>query len=522
MSRISHFFCSLRLTVVLLAAGLLLVFLGTLAQVHEGLYVAQARYFRSWFVWNPTIGDSKWPLLLPGGYLIGSMLLLNLVAAHIKRFQFNTRKVGIHLTHGGLVLLLLGQLLTDMLSRESSMQLEEGMGKNYSEDFRATELTFINTADSAMDTVISIPEENLTRRGEIKTESLPVTVKVLAYWPNCEISQPPPASAQPVMADQGLFTNFSVLPLNSAEDGDEKAKFAVLMEVFTDKSSLGTFLVPSGMDGATEQMVRFNGTDYSLACVFAPMMGGNLLAIAKSGDMRGAGMVTFPEADLNRRGELSNATLPFKIRVKEFWPQCRLYERPGKNTLSPVITAGPGVGALVSPQALVTDTDHRNLPGTVVELIEDGKSLGTRLLWTGWNARYQSQEPIFISGKPYRLVFQFKRYYENYRLGLVKFTHDQYKGTAIPSNFASRIRILNPQKNEDRSVLIKMNSPLRYNGITYYQAGFDERRPDVTILQVVKNPSWLTPYFACVIVGLGLIYQFSIHLWAFATKRKSA
>ena len=85
LNRLVKALTSLRLTVVLLCAGLLLVFVGTLAQVHEGLYQAQTRYFKSWFIWQPTIGDHQWRILLPGGYLIGSLLLLNLIAAHATR-----------------------------------------------------------------------------------------------------------------------------------------------------------------------------------------------------------------------------------------------------------------------------------------------------------------------------------------------------------------------------------------------------------------------------------------------------
>src|SRR5580698_2221449 len=125
LDRIAKFFCSLRLTVVLLGAGLVLVFVGTLAQVHEGLYAAQVRYFRSWYIWQPTIGDHTWPIILPGGYLLGNLLLFNLIAAHIKRFKFTTSKIGIQLIHGGLILLLLGQLLTDLFAQESSMRLSE-------------------------------------------------------------------------------------------------------------------------------------------------------------------------------------------------------------------------------------------------------------------------------------------------------------------------------------------------------------------------------------------------------------
>ena len=97
---------SLRLTVVLLTAGLVLVLVGTLAQVHEGLYQAQTRYFKHWFVWGITMFGHKISLGLPGGYLIGTLLLVNLTAAHIKRFQRTWKKLGIHLTHAGVVLLL--------------------------------------------------------------------------------------------------------------------------------------------------------------------------------------------------------------------------------------------------------------------------------------------------------------------------------------------------------------------------------------------------------------------------------
>src|SRR5216117_65624 len=116
---------SLRLTVVLLCAGLLLVFVGTLAQVHEGLYQAQTRYFRSWFVWHPTIGDYQWPILLPGGYLLGTLLIVNLLAAHATRFKFTKKKIGIILVHAGVVCLLVGQLLTDQQANDTRMNQDD-------------------------------------------------------------------------------------------------------------------------------------------------------------------------------------------------------------------------------------------------------------------------------------------------------------------------------------------------------------------------------------------------------------
>src|ERR1044072_8428147 len=106
LDRLTKFFCSLRLTIVLLAFAVLLVFFGTLAQVDEGLYAAQARWFRSFFVVNAHIGWLPIPIF-PGGYLIGGLLLINLISAHIERFKFTWKKSGILLVHFGLILLLL-------------------------------------------------------------------------------------------------------------------------------------------------------------------------------------------------------------------------------------------------------------------------------------------------------------------------------------------------------------------------------------------------------------------------------
>ena len=104
---------------------------------------------------------------------------------------------------------------------------------------------------------------------------------------------------------------------------------------------------------------------------------------------------------------------------------------------------------------------------------------------------------------------------------MLKFSHDRYAGTEIPKNFSSRIRLNSPDGRDDREVLIYMNNPLRYAGLTFYQAGF-ENDDKTTILQVVRNPSWQLPYISCSLMTLGLIVQFGIHLVAFIARRRTA
>ena len=119
------------------------------------------------------------------------------------------------------------------------------------------------------------------------------------------------------------------------------------------------------------------------------------------------------------------------------------------------------------------------------------------------------------------MALRFARHYQPYTLTLLKFSHDRYPGTQIPRNFSSRLRLTTPDGRNDREVLIYMNNPLRYDGLTFYQAGF-ENNDRTTVLQVVRNPSWKLPYVACGVMALGLVWQFGLHLVGFGARRGSA
>ncbi|MBL9173273.1 MAG: cytochrome c biogenesis protein ResB [Verrucomicrobiales bacterium] len=386
---------SLRLTVVLLGLGILVTFFGTLAQTEDGLYIAQQKYFRSWAsVWSPHDPAWKWLRIpLPGGYLLGTLLVLNLLAAHTTRFKPTWRKSGIFLTHLGVMMLLLGQLATDLFSRESRMSFPEGEWRNYSEDFQKTELVFLgDTQDPSMDLVISIPDSVLARGGEIRHPQLPFTVRVREFAENASIRSR------------------------------------------------------------------------------APMV------------------------DTNR---------------------------------PPAATQGVGTKAVFSPAPPVRTMNDRNLPGTVVELADaNGASLGTWLFGLVLN-----EQPVESGGRTWRVALRPTRYYQPFSVKLLKTTHEVYTGTrtasdprGIPRNFASRVQLERPATGEKREVDISMNEPLRYGGLTFYQHQMDREEMTrggrgISVLQVVRNPSWIAPYFGTVFVLAGLIIQFLIHLVGFLRKR---
>jgi hypothetical protein len=265
LHRAIRFITSLRLTVVCLGLGILLVFLGTLAQVNEGLYNAQARWFRSFFVWWGPQG-ANWQIpLLPGGYLVGTVLLVNLIAAHIKRFQKTWKKLGIHITHAGIILLLLGQLATDLLSRETQMSFAEGESRNYSMSSRYNELVFVSDAGEAEE-VIAVPDNLLAGRDEIKHEKLPFSIRVKRYYINSDVRpRAPMVDKDPPPASSGFGPDVTLLPLPETKKMDEQNVPAVIFELLGPQGSLGTWL---GQIKLRDQEIKVGGKVWKMTLRF--------------------------------------------------------------------------------------------------------------------------------------------------------------------------------------------------------------------------------------------------------------
>jgi hypothetical protein len=250
MNHLWKFFTSLRLTVTLLSFGIVLVFIGTVAQADEGLYQAQARYFKHWFVSGFSFFGRQVPVPLPGGYLIGTLLLINLTAAFIKRFQWTTKKLGVHLTHIGIILLLVGQLATDLFSRETQMRIFEGEAKNYSESSLDYELAFVSDADANTEDVVVIPQQLLARGGELQHEKLPFTVRVKSWWPNStlEFRAPMATNLPPPLTSNGVARSFDFSETKPTHAMDDKNVPVAVIELAAPSGPLGVW-VAAGWSG---------------------------------------------------------------------------------------------------------------------------------------------------------------------------------------------------------------------------------------------------------------------------------
>ncbi len=377
---------SLKLTVVLLAFSMLLVFFGTLDQIHLGIHKAQTIYFESFFtVWpfrEAGYSLTELGLPLPGGFLIGILLILNLSCSHFRYFRKSWKKTGIALIHTGVALLIASGFLTSFLQKETQMWIDEGAESNYTTDPKDAELVIIETTDPKKDIVTSIPHEQMTRGTTLTHENLPFSINVLEYFSNS-------ASGKPTKEDPGLIANEGI-----------------------------------------------------------------------------------------------GAKMQFKI-----------FEAP-----------------------MTYRHDTINTPSSLIHITADKKDLGKWIVSPFFNDRFSTQTFNF-QDKTYTISLRPRRKYLPYSIKLVDFKHDVYPGTTIPKNYSSKVEITHHEKKEVRPALIYMNHPLRYEGLTFFQASFGKNNT-ASMFQVVKNEGWLIPYIAVALVGIGMIVQFMMHLIKFLKKSK--
>ena len=97
------------------------------------------------------------PVPLPGGYLLGGLLLINLMTSAAFRYQLKFKHAGIWITHSGLALMLISELVTDLTEKESIMIINEGESTNFSKDFHEDEFVLIDESGEQTDEVLSLP-----------------------------------------------------------------------------------------------------------------------------------------------------------------------------------------------------------------------------------------------------------------------------------------------------------------------------------------------------------------------------
>ncbi|MCK5675492.1 MAG: cytochrome c biogenesis protein ResB, partial [Verrucomicrobia bacterium] len=451
---------SLKLTVVLLCLSMVLVFAGTLAQVDKGIWTVMDQYFRCLIAWidlhvffprSMDIPDVRIPF--PGGFLIGWLLVINLITVHWASFKVQVsggRKVA------GIVFLLLGVLVT------AGVMFGWGTASVAATESDAFWRVFLRLG-----------------RG---------TLAAVVFYIACLLLYRKRAGM--VLLHGGIL--FLLI-----------GEFATALFAVEATMTIKEGETVSYIDHSRQLELSFTDTsnpDFDTVTVVP-------------GDALKDGALIKPDG------------LPFDIKVNRYMvnsnnPQPLQGISESLRSRYPQYE-GHGARLYVTEQPEASGASGtRNAPAVDVELFNraTGDSLG-RYILSLWfypnfvNRSWDMPTNITVGDKDYTVYFRFRREYVTspsgnpYSIKLLDFVHEKYEGTQMPKDFASQILLINEGDQVERELRIWMNNPLRYARRTFYQSGY---LPDDsgTVLQVVRNDSWMIPYLSCMIVFVGMAAQF--------------
>ena len=94
---------------------------------------------------------------------------------------------------------------------------------------------------------------------------------------------------------------------------------------------------------------------------------------------------------------------------------------------------------------------------------------------------------------------------------LEEFTAEFHPGTARPAKFVSEITRV--ENGDEAKVTIQMNEPMRYSGLTFFQAsygppGAGPNQKLYSVFEIVRNPADKWPEYSLYVVTLGMLITF--------------
>jgi len=160
-----------------------------------------------------------------------------------------------------------------------------------------------------------------------------------------------------------------------------------------------------------------------------------------------------------------------------------------------------------------------NTAACYVKVVERDGTRGDRIILAG-----ASFHPFTLrhGNRIFTLDMRKRLWVMPFDLTLNKFTAEFYDGTTRPKKFVSQVT--RTENNLKADATIQMNEPLRYEGLTFFQASYGPPGAGpgqrlYSVFEVVKNPADKWPEYSLWVVVVGLVLQFGLKLVLFIRSR---
>jgi len=450
--RVLHLLASLRVGVVTMVALAVVCGIATFYESSHGTAAAQRVFYQTgWFT------------------ALLSLLAVNILFSMLRRYPWSRHQAGFVMAHVGIVLLLVGSLLSLHLGLDGTVALYEGEGTGavtLRERALAVEVggrheTFAANFDDRP------PRPD--RPAVFSVPGTPVTLIAEDYAPHAEISEIPEAAEDGAPALtfslDGAFGHQSDWLLA----GGDRAHVA-----------LGPLHV--GLQAAT--------TEAEARTALASVEPGNhILFVAGPGEalryaLSGSGAT--PAGPVTLGQAIATPWMGLTATVEKLLPHA-----VARRTVRPA-----------APPA----REERRTPAVRVRF--DSPAGGTAPAWVPWGGSVgadlaEGEATVSFADREVRLPF---------RLTLLDFRADTYPGSRRPAGYESRVRIEEADGTRAEHV-ISMNHPLHHRGYVFFQASFVEGQPMMSILSVSRSPGLPLVYLGTALVSLGVAWMFYVKPW---------
>ena len=428
-----QFFISLKLAVFVISSLAVLTAIGTFVESRYNQEMANKMIYHSWWM-----------------VVVMLLLAVNLSMVLIDRWPWKKRHSPFVLAHIGILILLLGSLMTKYLGLDGSIRFEEG-----------EETSVVSVSDMEIKVYSSYDGERFSLLYE-------KPVDMFFIRPEPDKPYIVSTSGEEFVIDQYLPFSVGREFFKPALRGGPAVRFHLSgsqadvvewMRLDTGKESVRKTFGPAVIHltrdksytaKTNKELVLFNEGEklfYSL--------GGSLKKTLKKGQL------------------FSTGWMDFQFRLLEFFPK--------------------------SQRESVFEARDRPSDVTIKAIRVHHKGEST---WLGQNSyvRFFKGDQVFVIGylnKTYNLGFDLK---------LVDFSVKTYQGSQKAKSYESEVQL------KDRTVVISMNEPLKQGGYTFYQSSFEPSEtggePVVSILSVNRDPGRALKYLGSALIVLGIVLLF--------------
>ena len=522
---------SLKLSVFLLFMSVVVVFIATLQQNWMDMWAVKQMHYGSWILaipykhlfvehWFPNYQNVPGAFYIPSGKAIIVALLINITTAHVLRFQIKARGIRLLL---GLGVAIIAALVTFLIAFNNlgANGFQKDPPISYLKMWQVMQFVILGLSLIACVAIFLQAKGDWIRKSFLGTFAF-IGFASLGIIQVLGDSSFIGDNAMRVMWQLAQATMAACVGWVACLMLFKRKAGIVLLHIGVSALMVNELYVTYTNDETRIQFVEGEGTSRAFDTRETEFF------IVDQSDPEKDTFMVISESQLRSGEWIDGEELPFKVHCVSFL----------ENSTTPQPRRTPdasvsGIGKFRSTELVGNfNSEQVDIAAAIVELeTKDGESLGNQWLASQWftDMGFAFEEPrylldsVTVDGKKYAFGLRYRTVYKPYKLDLHDAQAEYYPGTTSPSWFSSKVTLTDLSSGAETNREIYMNSPLRYDGETFYQSSYRDlgAAGEQSELQVVKNHGWMIPYICCMFTVVGLGAQFCSSLIAHLIKATS-